>query len=275
MTSPKVAGSRSAATPTRRRCRPPSSSRADPPRADLQQLAPGRRARSRETARAHAHDRGEIVRGGELDQLPLHPQLAEEDDPSRPARAERRERAPGPPVGLRVAAGIEGQAEAVDPEAALALRQRGERPVQRLLARGEGPAEHREEQREGQRDPADEQRRAQRLRAKPRGGDRQTERGSRSATPAVADYRCRGLACKRGPAAALRRAEGRARAAPAGAAVREQRRPPQRGRVAARLAGGARARRASSSARGSSARRSAPWCSRTTGPRRTRARWTS
>ena len=144
-----------------------------PAAADLQQLAPGRRARSRETARAHAHDRVEIVRGGELHKLPLHPQLAEENDPSRPAGAERLERAPCAPVGLRVAAGIEGQAEAVDPEAALALRQRGERPLQRLLARGESPAEHREEQREGQRDPADEQRRAQRLRAKPRGGDRQ------------------------------------------------------------------------------------------------------
>src|SRR5438046_10352105 len=93
----------------------------------LEHLAARGVARARKAARAEADDRADSVGGSELDQLPLHAQLAEEDDPPCPAAAERRQGITRPSVRLRVRARVERKAEPVDPETARALRRRRER----------------------------------------------------------------------------------------------------------------------------------------------------
>ena len=143
----------------------------EPASPDLEHLAARGVARPRQPPRTETHDRREVVRGRDLDQLAVHAQLPKEDDSPDLARPERNERAAGTPVGGDVAAGVERRAEAVDPEAAGALGRRRERPPERLLPCDEAPAEDGHEHRERERDPGDEQGRAQGLRAQPRGGD--------------------------------------------------------------------------------------------------------
>ncbi len=138
---------------------------------DLEHLASRLGARPREAAGAEPDDLGEVDDGGDLDQLSLHAQLAEEDDPARRAAGQGRKSASNAPVLLPVRALVERRAEPIDPEPLRALRLRRERPTKRLLAGDQAAAKHGHEHRERERNPADDERGPEWLRAQPRARD--------------------------------------------------------------------------------------------------------
>src|SRR5205085_2886597 len=116
------------------------------------------RASPRQAARAEADRRRQIVDRGELDELVVHAQLAEEDGAPRRAAAKRCEGALCAAVGLTVRLSVEGQPEAVDAEAALAERDGGERASERLLPCDEAAAEDGHERREREHRATDDER---------------------------------------------------------------------------------------------------------------------
>jgi hypothetical protein len=124
--------------------------------ADLKQLAARRRAGSRQAPGPKADGLCEIVDRCERDQLPLHPQLSEEDEPANRPGAERSQR----PVRSGVVpleVRLVEHAEPVDLERPRRRWDGRKRPAERLLARYEAPAENRDEHGDGKRHAGDDE----------------------------------------------------------------------------------------------------------------------
>ena len=111
-----------------------------------------------------------IVDRRECDELPLHPQLSEEDEPANRPGAERSQRLPRPGI-VALEVRLVEDAEPVDLEGSSCRGDARERSPERLLARDEPTPEYRDEHRHGERHAAYDQNGAEPPRAQPRTRD--------------------------------------------------------------------------------------------------------